>query len=278
MSGSSQVPSPVVQFGAKPAVPPLMQMRDVRFAYHPDRPVIDGVSLDLKARTLVALIGPNGSGKTTLLKLLLGTLTPSAGRVELRNRSVRSLAPSKRAAWVSYVPQKSAAAFSFTVREVVAMGRYALPADPHAVEGALGLCELLPLASRPYTELSAGQQQRVLLARAMVQSAGQGRVMLLDEPTGAMDLSYVHKTMRRLRELAEQGMAVVTVVQDVNLAARYADHVWVMHQGRLVADGPWPRVLCPEVLEPVYGVAVRPIAKRGEDANARPVFDVDLRG
>jgi len=259
------------------AAPSLLELSNVRFAYHAGQTVIGGVSLTVMPKRLVTLIGPNGSGKTTLMKLMLGLLSPSAGAVKVRGKSIERLSASQRAAWLSYVPQRAGVTFGFTVREVVAMGRFALPADDHAVAGAMALCELRDLSSRPFTELSTGQQQRVLLARAMVQSAGQGRVMLLDEPTSAMDLAYVHKSMRRLRELAEQGMAVIAVMQDLNLAARYADDVWLMREGKVVAHGPWSSVLTPNVLEPVYGVRMakmeRPSAEGGE---TRPVFDVDL--
>jgi len=266
----SQTPTPAVS-------PTIMQVRDLGFAYRDRVMVVDGVTVDVRPGRLCALIGPNGSGKTTLLKLMLGLLSPTAGQISLRGEPIGSCPASKRAAWLSYVPQRSGVSFAFTVKQVVAMGRYALPADDHAVAGALGLCDLKPLADRPYTELSVGQQQRVLLARAMVQSAGQGRVILLDEPTSAMDLAYVHTTMRQLRDLADSGMAVIIVVQDLNLAARYADDVWLMDDGRLASAGAWSEVLRAEVLQPVYNVRVRPIVDGGGQHAGRPIFSVELR-
>jgi iron complex transport system ATP-binding protein len=122
-----------------------------------------------------------------------------------------------------------------------------------------------------YHELSAGQQQRVLLARAMAQSAGHGCVMLLDEPGSMMDLYHAHRMMSTLGDLAAAGLTVLVVLHDLNLAARYADVVWLMHQGRLLASGPWDQVLVPALLEPVYRVRLTPLQLAGE---ARPVFFV----
>lgn len=250
-----------------------MQLDHVRFGYRRHRPVLSDISAEVQPGRVHAIMGPNGSGKSTLLRLMLGDLRPTGGRVWLSGRRVRHWRAARRAAWMSYVPQRSTAAFAFTVRQVVRMARFALVPDEVAVERAMEACEIDDLADRPCHELSVGQQQRVLLARAMAQAAGEGRVMLLDEPTSAMDLSHVHRTMKLLAELAAGGLAVVVVVQDLNLAGRYADRVWLLNHGRLVADGEWDIVLEPSVLEPVYNVRVRPLA---HDNRRRPLFDVRL--
>jgi iron complex transport system ATP-binding protein len=250
-----------------------LQLDQVAFEYHAGRRVIDGVSGPLSPGAVHMLIGPNGCGKTTLLKLMLGLLRPGRGQVTMDGCPVHRMRPRQRAEWFSYVPQRSSVAFAFTARQVVAMGRYALSLDAAAIDEALIACDLGDLEHRPYTELSVGQQQRVLLARAMAQSRGQGRVMLLDEPTSAMDLEHVHGTMSHLRSLAAGGLTILTVVQEINLAARYADVVWLMDRGRVVAQGSWSHVLTSSVLEPVYGVAITPLHTGAE----RPLFDVRLR-
>lgn len=253
--------------------PPPMQIHDVTFAYHAGHPVIDGVTAAVRPGTMHMLIGPNGCGKTTLLKLMLGQYRPAGGSISIQDQPVHRLDARRRAAWISYVPQRSTAAFAFTVRQVVAMARYTLPADEPAVERAIAACDLADLSERPFTELSVGQQQRVLLARALAQASGDGLVMLLDEPTSAMDLLHLHRTMTHLRTLAHgqpAGLAVVAVVQELNLAARYADHIWLMDRGRITAQGAWHDVLRPELLEPVYGVTITPAAT----AEGRPIFDV----
>ncbi len=258
----------------------VMQVDDVSFGYHRRSRVVCGVSGQLLAGKLHAVIGPNAAGKTTLIKLMLGQLSPHSGRVSIMDRPVGRLSAGRRAAWISYVPQQAGANFAFTVAEVVAMGRHALPRDDDAVDRALHRCELGGLVDRPFVELSAGQQQRVLLARALAQAAGDGKMMLLDEPTSAMDLAHVHRMMRNLKSVAADGVAVVAVLHDVNLAARYADQVWLLDEGRLVAAGDWATVLTPEIVGPVYGVRlrpmIRPVTDTDADLPARPVFDVDL--
>jgi iron complex transport system ATP-binding protein len=131
------------------------------------------------------------------------------------------------------------------------------------------------LGERIYAHLSLGQQQRVLLARAIAQAAGAGRLMLLDEPASAMDLWHIHRTMGQLRALTRKGLSVLVVLHDLNLAARYADTVWLLDRGRLAAAGPWNTVLTPAVLEPIYRVGLTPLSGL---RHHRPMFDVDLPG
>ncbi|MEZ6192760.1 MAG: ABC transporter ATP-binding protein [Phycisphaerales bacterium] len=277
---------------------PVAAVRDLSFGYLPGVPVIRSVTAELRRGRVCALIGPNASGKSTLLKLLLGQLTPWAGEVELAGRSVLSVPYQQRAALMSYVPQKGGLSFAFTVRQVVAMGRYAASDQGIkglAVEHAMALCDLDGLGDRVFAHLSGGQQQRVLLARAVAQARGTGAVMLLDEPASGMDLKHVHQTMRLLRQLSRggqggTGLGVLVVLHDVNLAARYADDVWLMGDGELVAAGPCREVMRPELLGPVYGVRFERMippdrraamhdnqenAGNGTENTERPVFWID---
>lgn len=251
---------------ASGVVVPVVAVHGVEFGYEPDMPVIRSVTAELRRGRVCALIGPNASGKSTLLKLVLGQLAPWAGGVELAGRPVSAMPQGQRATLMSYVPQKGGVSFAFTVRQVVAMGRYAAgtgtPGD--AVERAMALCDLTGLGDRVFAHLSGGQQQRVLLARAVAQSAGSGAVMLLDEPASGMDLRHVHQTMQLLQRLSRtgedgEGLGVLVVLHDVNLAARYADDVWLMDNGELVAAGPCRDVMRPELLGPVYGVRFEPM-------------------
>lgn len=254
---------------------PGLTLDSVHFGYETDRTVIRGLSASLDAGRLCALIGPNAAGKTTLLRLMLGQLTPESGAVYLGGESVFCLRPERRGRSVSYVPQSGGGRFAFTVKQVVAMGRHVHRFDPDAVEQALRRCDLDAVRDRLYPELSAGQQQRVRLARALAQAHGEGQVMLLDEPASAMDLWHVHHTMHLLKEEAGRGLVVLTVMHDLDLAARYADEVWLLNDGRLEASGSWDQVMVPEVLEPAYGVRLRLIQAEGID---RPMFRVDLPG
>jgi len=264
-STRTQQPSPP----ASPAT--QLTARGVSFGYEPGQPVLNNLSATLVGGQLCALIGPNAAGKSTLLRLLLGQLDPWSGTVELNGENITGLSWSQRARSVSYVPQRTSAGFAFTVEEVIAMGRHSLTPSGDSVERALETCELQPLRRRVYTHLSAGQQQRVVLARAMAQADGSGRVMLLDEPGSAMDLWHLHRTMGQLRSLAKSGLAVLAVVHDPNLAARYADVVWLMDQGRLVADGSWENVLTPANLGAVYRVRIQLLPSPSHD---RPIIDI----
>ncbi|MCC7146721.1 MAG: ABC transporter ATP-binding protein [Phycisphaeraceae bacterium] len=262
--------------GASTAPKPLLAAEDVCFGYQADQPLLEKVSLTLAPGRVTALIGPNAAGKSTLIRILLGQLSPWQGVVRLGGRDIAGLAPPQRARWLSYVPQRGGCGFAFTVRQVVTMGRHALPYLPGAVEEALGACDLLGVQEKVFAQLSIGQQQLVLLARAMAQAAdreGPGaKAMLLDEPASAMDPWHVHRTMGLLAEQTRRGMGVLIVLHDLNLTARYADDVWILHEGRLIAAGPWDKVLRPEVLEPVYRVRLTPLI---QSPGKRPLFAVE---
>jgi iron complex transport system ATP-binding protein len=238
-----------------------MLLRDLEFGYRRGVPVVRRMSAQLLPGRVCALLGPNAAGKSTLLRLMLGQLEPARGAVMLEGRVVWQMKPGERASRLAYVPQRPAGDVAFTVAEVVALGRFALPVDEAAVERALEVCELAGLRDQQFNQLSAGQQQRVAIGRAVAQvwseSSLVGRFMLLDEPVNAMDLRHVHQTMALLAALAGRGLGVLIVQHDLNLAAGYADDVWLMHSGSLVAAKPWEQVLTPEVLEPVYEVKLR---------------------
>ena len=267
-------------------------LEDVTFGYDAAEPVVRGVTGTAGVGRVTALIGPNAAGKSTLLKLMLGLVRPWSGRVLLEGDEAWSLGPRVRARRVAYVPQRGGVSFAFTVRQVVEMSRFAHErrgTQGDVVERAMAMLELEPLASRVYGELSGGQQARVLLARAMAQATGSGegegeggggggggggRVVLLDEPTSHLDLEHVQRAMRLMRGLATQGTgrAVVVVLHDLNLAARWADDVWLMAGGRVAAAGRWQDVLTLDVLEPVYRVGLRAVGHREE---GRPVWVVE---
>ena len=242
------------------------------FGYERDVAAVAGITGRFAPGRICALIGPNAAGKSTLLRLMLGQLRPWSGSIRLAGSDVCQLDERQRAAAVSYVPQQGQVSFAFTVEQVIAMGRFALGRSDAAVGGAIEQCNLQPLRRRVFSHLSAGQQQRVMLARAMAQGDGRGQAMLLDEPVSAMDLRHVHQTMVRLSQLRDRGLAIVVVLHDLNLATRYADDVWLLHEGRLDAAGAWQAGLTPTILEPVYGVKLSTVAHKG---GGRPVFIVD---
>lgn len=249
-----------------------LALEGVTFGYEPGQVVVNDVSATLAPGRLCCLIGPNAAGKSTLLKLMLGQLAPWSGALTLGGEPIAAMPPRVRARRVSYVPQRGGVGFAYTVRQVVEMGRFAAGSDAGAVDAALAACALERFQSRVFAHLSGGQQQRVLIARAMAQSHGGGELMLLDEPGSSLDLWHVHHLMQLLRKQAARGLAVLVVLHDLNLAARYADEVWLMDQSRLVAAGRWDAVLTPAVLEPVYRVSLEPL---GGGPSERPVFRVE---
>jgi iron complex transport system ATP-binding protein len=226
--------------------------------------VLHGLDFDLPANGFGALIGPNGSGKSTLLRLLLGRLRPDRGEVRLLDRPLRSVPPLERARLVGYLPQEVQAAYAFTVAQVVLMGRY--PHAPFGLESrrdhqiardCLARTHSVELADRLFASLSGGEKQRVLLASVLAQ---EPRVLLLDEPTAALDLHHQHEVMDLLCRLHDDGLAIVMVTHDLNLASRYCPWLWLLHRGGIAAAGPPRQVLVGEVLAPVYGERLRVVA------------------
>jgi iron complex transport system ATP-binding protein len=246
----------------------------VCFAYQGAKPVLRDVTLTPEPGKITAIIGPNGSGKTTLLKLLLGLLRPDSGRITLDGRDVAKIGPAARAVQLAYVPQQTAVAFGYTAAQVVELGRHrsggARSDDRRDAIEALERVDLADRADTPFAELSAGQQQRVTLARALAQlnapaPPGVTRALLADEPTSAMDPKHALGTMSLLRELTDRGLAVATVLHDLHLVDRCTDLVAVLDaNGRLAASGPVRSTLEPPALSRVFDV---PFVRVGDARN-----------
>ena len=224
--------------------------------------VLDGVGLAVGSGEIVGVIGPNGSGKTTLVRLLAGVLRPQAGQVTLDGARLDALSRRDIARRLAVVPQDSALEFPFTALEVVLMGRaphlppLAFPRtrDLAIAREAMTRLEVAAVEDRTLLQLSGGERQRVLLARALAQ---QPRVLLLDEPTTHLDLRHQTGIYDTVRGLARaDGVAVLSVLHDLNLAALYCDRLLLLARGRIVADGPPADVLVASRLADAYGVAV----------------------
>jgi len=237
---------------------PLMEARNVHFAYTGGPPVIRGVSLALPAGTLCGVIGANGCGKSTLIRLLAGMLRPVAGEVLLGGVPLHSVPPRDAAKRIGYVPQSTAAAFPFTALEVVLTGRspYALgfgfesALDHEKALDALAAVGAAHLASRPITELSGGERQMVSLARALAQEPD---CLLLDEPSAALDLKHRASLVRTLARLREsRGLAAVVVTHDLHLMDPLFDRVLALRSGEVIADGPPEATLREELLAEIY--------------------------
>lgn len=219
------------------------------------RTVLSEVSLALAAGEVVAVVGPNGAGKSTLVSVLAGDLAPAAGVATVDGRPVGQWRPKELALRRSVLPQHTTVAFPFTVAQVVAMGRapWARTAsaeeDADAIAEAMAVTEVTGFADRTFGTLSGGERARVALARVLAQRTP---VLLLDEPTAALDLRHQDLVLAVATARAATGCGVLAVLHDLNLAAAYADRVAVVADGRLRACGPPAEVLTAELLTDVY--------------------------
>jgi iron complex transport system ATP-binding protein len=218
--------------------------------------VLDGVDIAVDRGSFVGLVGPNGAGKTTLLRTLAGALDPDAGRVVLDGTDATALDQRAVARRVALVPQEPALDFSFSVRQVVEMGRHPhVPRfgdddDPERVGAALDRTATAPLADRPVTELSGGERRRVLLARAVAQDTP---ALLLDEPTASLDVHHTVRTLELVSTLVADGRAALAAIHDLDVAARYCDELVVLADGAVVGAGTPEDVLTADVVERAFG-------------------------
>jgi len=247
----------------------LLCVEDLRFAYDGERtPVVDGVSLRLGRGEVLAILGPNGAGKTTLLYILLGILKAQSGQIWLDGRELSACPRNEISRVVGLVPQSEHVAFEYSVEEYVLMGRaphlgmLELPTqddDRLAVE-ALDQLGLMALRHRSMLELSGGERQMVVLARALAQ---QARLLLMDEPLAHLDLSNKGRILAVIRRLSEAGVAVVFTTHEPDMVQGVAHRLLLMREGQVVASGRTEAVLTSEALSQTYGVPIRVIDVEG---------------
>lgn len=241
-----------------------LRAEDVRLGYG-DRTVVDGLDLEVVTGTVTAVIGPNGCGKSTLLRALGRLLRPSGGQVLLDGKRIDTIPTREVATVLGLLPQAPTAPEGLTVGDLVARGRHPHQAwyrqwsrdDEEAVARALEWTGIAELAERPVDELSGGQRQRAWISMALAQGTD---LLLLDEPTTFLDLAHQVDVLELVRRLqAEAGRTVVMVLHDLNLAARYADRLVAMRDGRIVAAGRPAEVITEELVAEVFGLAARVI-------------------
>ncbi|WP_273821045.1 heme ABC transporter ATP-binding protein [Pseudomonas asplenii] len=233
--------------------------------------VLADIDLELKPGELLGVLGPNGAGKSTLLGALCGELAPSQGRVWLGGQPLAHWQGTQRAQRLAVLPQTSTLDFAFRVEEVVGMGR--LPhqtgqvRDREIVSEALQAADATHLAGRSYLALSGGERQRIHLARVLAQlwPGHSGQTLLLDEPTSMLDPLHQHTTLQAIREFADRGAAVLIILHDLNLAARYCDRLLLLEHGCPRALASPAEVLQADMLKTVFGleVLVLPHPERG---------------
>lgn len=236
-----------------------IQTKDLALGYQ-NRNVIDAFNVEIPRESIVGLIGPNGSGKTTILRALAGLLEPQQGTVQINNTNLNQFSKQKRARLLGWVPQREAFSWSLNVEDIVTLGRaphrgWLLPYSGHdreVVQKALARTELQPLARRSIDQLSGGEFQRVLIARALAQ---EPKILLLDEPTANLDIHHQIQVLDIVQELVnKERMTAVIAIHDLNLAARYCDRLILINKGRARCKGSPEHVLSPENLAEVFNV------------------------
>lgn len=225
--------------------------------------LLKNVSACFPAGVVTGLIGPNGAGKSTLLRLLAGDAAPHSGGVYIDNVDLHSLSLAERARRRAVMTQSSHVVFDFTVADIIEFGALAAAdqkrsPDRELVRRVAEQCRLTSLLQRKYNTLSGGEQQRVQFARALLQtrtgrhSANAACYLLLDEPTASLDVANELHLLEQVRQFAAAGGGCIVVLHDLNLAARFADHLLLLHQGSVADSGPVQDVLCGKTLSEVY--------------------------
>lgn len=256
-----------------------VELKDVTFAYD-SRPILENVSLRIERESFCGIVGPNGAGKTTLINLISGVLRPTRGRIEILGRNLTSYTRRELAQRVAIVPQEYHVNFPFTVTEIVAMGRRPYHGRFHTLTGedmevvyqSMRDVGILELRRRPVTELSGGEWQMVMFARALAQTP---EILILDEPTSNLDICHKVALLDLLRKHNKnKGLTVIAVMHDLNLTSMYCEEVVLLHQKRPYCAGETEEVFTRENLEHVFRVAVE---VKKDSRTGRPQMMV-LRG
>lgn len=245
----------------------MLAVHDLAFGYGKRR-VGEGVSFGVNAGAIAGVLGPNGSGKTTLFRTILGLLPPQAGRITLDGHDITAWPARERARAIAWVPQTHTTSFAFTVRELVLMGRtphlsaFASPgkSDHDKVSQALDRVGIAHLEGRVASELSGGERQLVLLARAIAQ---ESRVMIMDEPMAHLDLGNRVRVLHHVQRLAREGMAIIVSTHEPDHALAIADKALLFENGRLVMQGAPASVITGDTLSRLYGVPVAVVEADG---------------
>jgi iron complex transport system ATP-binding protein len=252
----------------------LLRSENVSFRYHGPW-VLRHVSFNVEKGSFVGILGPNGSGKSTLLKIMDGILTPQEGMATMDGRSILTMSRREIARWVAVVPQDYGGIFAFTAREIVLMGRsphlepwsFEGKRDYETVRRVMAQTDTMSFADRSLEHLSGGERQRVLIARALAQ---EPRIMLLDEPTAFLDIRHQVEIMNLLKSLNKKdGLTVLAVTHDINLASLYCDRIILLDGGAIHAEGPPADVMTVDNIEAVYGL---PVVSGKHELTGRPVI------
>jgi len=238
-----------------------LKVQNISFSYD-TTDIIKNVTFSSEKGEFLGIIGPNGAGKSTMLRILCGILEPQRGNVFILNENIKDINQKSRAQKISFVPQETHFALNFLVEDVVLLGRYPYLSafqrerkeDTEAVEHALAYANVMEFRKRPINSLSSGERQRVVLARALAQ---QPKILLLDEPTSHLDLHHQYAIMQLLKKLNAEGLSVVTVNHDLNLASLYCQRLLLMYEGTIYSEGTPQSLINNENLKHVYKTDVK---------------------
>lgn len=243
-----------------------LKIDDVKFSYT-SVPVLNDITLDLTGSKLVSILGPNGVGKSTLIHCINKILEPTGGSVFIDGKDVKEITVKQMAKEVGYVPYSANDSFPLTVVDTVLMGRHphskwgTLDTDLGIVYDTLKMLGISNLAMRPFNQLSAGQHQKVMLARGLVQDS---KILLLDEPTSNLDIRHQLDVTRLLKELtAKKEILTIMISHDISITAKFSDEIILMHKGEIYAVGTPAEVITEENLETVYGVKAKVVDDDG---------------
>jgi len=263
----------------------MLDIRDLHFA-HDKKNILKGISFRAIKGEITTILGPNGSGKTTLFKCIAGIWKPSKGNIIWNGEEINKLSLKERARIFSFVPQEHKPSFSYTVLDVVITGRasylrrFSLPSkDDHKIaEDALKKVGIYHLKYRPYTKISGGERQLVLIARALAQSSP---IMLLDEPISHLDFNNQIKILKLIKNLSrERGMSIIMTVHDPNLAMNFSDRVIVIKDGIKLKEGDPEKVITESTIKETYGIDVMILSFDGKKAiiplELEDVFDHNM--
>jgi iron complex transport system ATP-binding protein len=257
-------------------VPFCLQVQGLRFAHPGGPPLLEALSFELRGGTTLCLLGPNGCGKTTLLRCILGLEKLAAGKVLVDGKDIATMGPGQRAKHMAYVPQVNAGAFPFTVLDMVLMGRSAhlrFMTDPDqgdhdAARAALARLDILPLQKRLYHQLSGGERQLVLLARALAQ---QAQLLVMDEPCTGLDLGHQVQVLQAMRSLAADGYAILLSTHLPEHAFALQAEVALLAKGSLSGPAPAAELLTAPELTRLYGTPVELLHIQGGPARGQHV-------
>ena len=242
----------------------MIKVRNLTFAYR-EEPVLDGISFDVKKGQFVTVLGANGTGKSTLFKCLLGLLSGYKGEITINGKSAKEIGRRELASLIGYVPQQEAQIYNYTVLDTVLMGMareigvFSAPSKSQLdrCDEILERLGILKLKNRGVNEISGGERQMTLLARALAQNA---QILVMDEPTANLDYGHQHQVMRLIRELADSGLTILLSTHNPEHAVMYASHVLAIKDHHILAAGDNKETLTEELISELYGINVKIIS------------------